>query len=492
MTHRILIAATLLCTAPLTVGVVSASPAYVRAASARQGGDSKAEYEKLRKEAEGAPEKLWKLYEWCDQRALDKEGRSVLRAILKLDDNDRRAHELLGEIEFDGKWFANQKKVDEYKAKKLEDEAKRTGKVVHEGELVDPADLAKLKSGLKKLDDGRWVTAEEHRRITEGWVRHDLDWVPPAEAPNIEKGLFKCGEQWLAEPEADTYHSELGKWWRIPSDHFVIFSTCDRKQTMRARDEAERAYREFNRVLGKTPESAVPVLILRNVDQFNELAGQPGTELLGFSSLHGATIAEVWEEPLRMGMTSAGFCYWDSTDKGLDPFGPMWVRHAAGQALVEALDPSPKTLSALIQGKAIGSVPVEWWEEKKLPRWLRYGACAYVERYMVDAFVKQGGDPHWMRKWSIDNILNKGGIDPIDSILAFEPTLEDVPKSQKWINQTGLVMSFILDGKCAAVTQAHQALKEAFKTGKDLKQGFQGLEEALRKNETEFRKYAGV
>jgi hypothetical protein len=454
--------------------------------------DAKEEFEKRRKEAEGNPEKLWQLYEWCDARAMEKEGRTVLRAIVKLDDNDRRAHTLLGEVEYDGKWFPNQKKADEYKAKKLEDEAKKTGKVIYEGELVDPADVPKLKAGMKKLEDGRWVSPEEYKRITEGWIRHDLEWVPPTEAANIEKGLFKCGDQWLPEAEADAFHSELGKWWRIPSDHFVIFSTCDRKLTLRARDEMERAYREFNRVLGKSPESAVPVLVLRNLDQFNEQANTQGTELLGFSSLHGATLAENWAEPLQMGMTSAGFCWWDSTDPKLEPFGAMWVRHAAGQAVVEALDPSPKTLAKLMEGKASNRAPDEFWEEKKLPRWFRYGACAYVERYVTDPFIKQGGDPYWMRKWSIENIVNKGGIDPIDSILTFQPTLDDVTKSQKWINQTGLLMSFVLDGKCAPVTQAHQALKDAFKTGKDLKPALKALEEALRKNETELRKYAGV
>jgi hypothetical protein len=467
----------------------------VRPAPLAPAQDRKAEYEAKRAEAEGSVEKLWKLYDWCEAYSLESQGRSVLRAILKLDQNDRKAHELLGELEYDGKWFPNQKKLDEYKKKKLDEEAKKTGKVVFQGELVDPGDLPYLEKGMKRLEDGRWVSAQEHQRITEGCIRQDLEWVPPSEAANLEKGLWKCGDKWLTEAEANAYHAELGRWWKVPSDHFVVYSTCDRAVVAKIVDECERAYREFNRVLGKSPADKVAVLVLRSADQYNAFgSGDMGaTELRPYSSLHGATIAEIWPDPLREGMTSAGVAYWEAGNPKVEPFGPYFVRHAAAQSLAEALDPSPKKLAVFASGRPAGDPEkegAEWWGEKRFPQWFRYGACAYVERYIVDSLVAADGDPDHMKKWSVNNILNKGGLDPVDQILACELSLADVPKSQKLVNEAGLLVSFTLDGKCPPVTQAHQALKDAFKNGKDLKPAFKALEEALTKSSDELQRYA--
>lgn len=462
------------------------------AAETRLQEDRKAEFEKRLAAAEGSKDKLWKLYEWCDASGMEKDGRNVLRKIVKLDDADRRAHELLGEVEYDGKWFPNEKKVEEYKKKKLDEEAKKSGKVVYKGQLVDPADVPLLQKGLTKTEDGRWVDAEEQKKLAEGWVKQDFNWIAPAELANLEKNLWKCDDKWLAEADANKFHATLDKWWKIPSDHYVLFTTCDRALAMTARDECERAFREVNRVLGKTPTAPVAVLVLRSGAQYGEFAGQRQTELRGFSSLHGASIAEIWPEPLAAGMTSAGFCYWDASNQKDNAFGPMFVRHAAAQSLIEALDPSPKTLGSIVSQKPEPALDKAWWDEKQLPQWLRYGACAYAERYMVDPSIKRGGDPNWMRKWSLDNIANKGGIDPLNTILTLPLTLDDASASGKLINQAGLLVAFMLDGKCTPVVHAHQAFKDAFKSGKDLKPGLKALEEALRKNEAELRKFAGI
>ncbi|MCC7011714.1 MAG: hypothetical protein IT454_04050 [Planctomycetes bacterium] len=468
---------------------IAAAPVPLTASITSQD-DKKAEFEKKLAEAEGNVQKLWKVYDWCDAHGLEKDGRTVLRKILKVDDSDKKAHELLGEIEFEGKWFPNQKKVDEYKQKKLEDEAKKSGKVVYNGEIVDPADVEKLKKGLRKLEDGRWVDAEEHKRLTEGWVRQDAEWVSPADAPNIDKGLWKCGDKWLPIAEADAFHASIESCWRIPNEHFFLYTTCKREVAISAQQECDRALAQFARVVGKAPTAVVPVLVLKNADEYNNFASSNGVELRGFSSIHGATMAEIWNIPLQAGMTSGGMCFLDPTnDKAI--FGPMYVRHAAAQSLMEALDPSPKTLAALVAQKP-GLTPEDWWKEKQFPTWFRYGVCVYVERYIVDQFVRAGGNPNWLKEWSIQNITNKGGLDALDAIFSAELSLNDVPKSQKLLNQLGLVMAFVVDGKCAPVVKEHGALKDAMRSDKDIKAPLKALEAAIRKNEDALRKFAGI
>jgi len=79
--------------------------------------DPKAEYEKRKKEAEGNVEKLWKLVDWCEAYGMKSEKRTTLRSILKLEPENRKAHEGLGHVEYEGKWYDSERKVEEYKKK---------------------------------------------------------------------------------------------------------------------------------------------------------------------------------------------------------------------------------------------------------------------------------------------------------------------------------------------------------------------------------------
>jgi len=106
--------------------------------------------------------------------------------------------------------------------------------------------------------------------------------------------------------------------------------------------------------------------------------------------------------------------------------------------------------------------------------------------------VGGGGDPRWARKWSIANVASKGGLDPLDRIFAFALSLDDVPGSQKLINEAGLVVAFAIDGGCEPVTQKHAALAQALASQKDVDKAARALEEALVANEAELRKFAGM
>ena len=461
-----------------TLAPTPVPPSATPLPAALQDQDRKAEYEALREEAEGDADKLWKVYDFCDAYGLSREGRSVLRAIIKVDDS-KKAHELLGEIFHDSKWFANERKVEDYKRKKLEEEAKSQGKVVYKGELVDPEDLPYLERGMVRTEDGTWMRAEDYERQQQGWLRQDLEWVSPDEAGNIDKGLYKCGEEWLALEEADTYHAEIGKWWRIPSDHFVVYSTCTREITDRAIWEAERIYKDLTRIFGRAPEGQVMMLVLRSPGQYNQ-----------FAQGSGAFFAEIWAEPYYSGFTGAGVAYWDTSDNASYAFGRTFVRHAAGQSFVEALDPSPKALASMASG---GGSSADFWHEKRFPKWFRYGGAVYVERYFVDSTNPddQGGPLAW-RSWSINNIANKGGLDPLERIYDFELSLDDLENSSKLMNQAGLLVAFVVDAECKPVVAKHLALKDAVRKGKGVDKAVKALEKEIIKQESELRKFAGL
>src|SRR5689334_10049461 len=142
--------------------------------------------------------------------------------------------------------------------------------------------------------------------------------------------------------------------------------------------------------LFRSPKHKPYFVVLNSLAQYNQAAGgQPPVfqESEGFSSLHGAYFADQTidgsQKPPQYAGT--GVSFWDRKDAKLKEWGPYWLRWAAGQSFVDAIDPSWSFIGDVILS-ASGGGPrpeaPEFWNEKKIPRWLRYGAASYVERYM--------------------------------------------------------------------------------------------------------------
>ena len=461
--------------------------------------DPKEEYKKRREAAGDDIDKLWDLWEWCDAYGLGKEGRSCLRRIVKLDPEHKSAREALGHIYYDGKWFTTQKKLDKYKKEEEERKAKEEGLVRYKGEWVKQDDLPYIKRGMMRDENGDWVDAETYKRTKEGWVRQDLVWVSPDEKGQIEKGLWKCDDKWLSLEKADEFHSKIGKWWIIPSDYFIVYSTCSRETVMKSIDEMDRAIRDLARIYGGAPSEPVPVVVLRSQDQYSEFAaGKEGirnpTESHGLSSIHYSYFADAFfvEKNGEPEWVRAGVCYWDTSAEHGDTWGKHAARHAAGQSFAEFMDPSTKVIDTVESAGPQGLDFDDFYSEKKIPSWFRAGAVTYAERYFVDNLVASGGNAYWAREWSIQNILNKGGLRSVDDIVSGELSADNPDDSAKLLNESGLLMAFILDGKCAPVKEAHGAVKAALKKGGDAKKEFKALVKAIEKHDSELRQFAGI
>jgi len=461
-----------------------------------------AEYERRRKEAGDDVEKLWALHEWCKTNKLEKESRSTLRRIVRLEPGHHAANEALGHVFHEGKWYTSQKQLDEH-LKSLEDkEAKAKGLVKYKGTWVPAADVPFLEKGLTKDETGRWVDGEEQRRIQEGWTKQDFEWVSPDDKAHVEKGEWKCGDQWLALDEANKFHSRLDTWWRIPFGKYTVYSTCDRQLvTDKLKPYLEASWECLEKVYGTHPREPVIVVILRNVGQYNTFAGgseeeqRQGTDSDGLSSIFRAYFADVGFDPSSDGTAfmGAGVTYYDPEAKDGELWGRHSVRHALGHSFAEGLDPSPKAIEKILKQRR----PDEkaFWGEKKHPRWLRWGAATYAERYFIDTLVAAGGDSRWAVKWSVSNIVGRGGLRPLKKIFEAEVTVDGGADAEKLINETGLLVSFIVDGNCAPVSEKYKELREAIVEGKDAKaisEAAKALEAEVLKNEAELRKHAGL
>ena len=507
-----------LSSAPLAAEPVSAPTST--SATAQQ---ADPEYEKRRKEAGDDVAKLWSLYEWCTASKKQKEGRTTLRKILAVDPNHKAANEALGMIEYDGKWFPSQKKVDEYKkaqgekaTKDLEKQAKEKGLVVYKGELVDPKDVPFLEKGLVRDEAGNWVDPVEQQKIKEGWTKQDLEWVSPADKEKQDKGLWKCGEEWLTLDEANKYHSEIGQWWRIPASRFpfVLYTTCDRAlATGPIMKHLDGAFDDMTKVYGFEPKTRATVLVLRNQDQYgkfaggDEDAGRGPSETHGLSSIHYAYLADIAFEP-GTGVAAWGVSFWDSSTPEGNNWGIHHVRHAMGIAFAHEVDPSKQAYADLNEIVAKGSMPdrddmdgfvKDAADERIVPAWFRYGGAVYAERYFMDTLVGPGGNSHWARDWSVQTLVAKGGLRPLPKLFELEPSNDpDDPASgidaAKWFNEIGLVIAFIVDGQNPPVVEKHKAMQQVLQTGdaKAIAAAAKALADEVAKHDAELRKFGGI
>ncbi|MCE9594518.1 MAG: hypothetical protein K8S98_10015 [Planctomycetes bacterium] len=394
--------------------------------------------------------------------------------------------------------FVQAKGDDKKKPKEKEPVGGKTDKVTDktkDAKKEGPEDFEAvlIARGLAKNADGDWLSADEQKKAKEGWTRQDLEWVAPTEVDNVAQGKWKCGDKWLSIDDANAYHSKVGQWWRLRGKHFDIYSTCKRDVALEALKEAESTASHLERIYGRTPPMRPIVLVLNSPEQYNAFAtgdGRSSPDLRGLSSISGAFFAELWTEPFDRGSYSgSGVCCFDTSSDDTWRYSRTYTRHAAGQSFGEALDPSVTTMSSLTTKKWKGEELAEaFWAEKKLPQWFRYGAASYVERYFIDPTAS---DPKGMLKWAVTNIANKGGLDPLKKVFGLE-FAGDPQGDLKLMNESGLLVAFVVDGGIKSISDKHGALRAALKTGKNIEKTVAALEEEIKKNEDKLREFAGL
>ena len=492
----------LLFTAAPSLGPVALASFTLDApAAAIQADAAKEEEYKKRYEAAGADvAKLMELSQWCEENTLREQKRAVLKRVLEIDANNEPAHTALRHHFYDGKWFETYAELSSYKR----DEAKRMldekGLVRFKDQWVPEADVNFMRMGWTKDETGKWVSQAavdraklDAERLAAGWVRQtDLVWVPKEETQNWQQGKWKCGDQWLSIDDANKFHAEIGRWWTLPGQRFLILSTCDYETGWLAANQADQAYDDLVRFFGVQPTSPPEIVVLSSIEQYNsyaagdQAAGRAQVEANGYSSCHYAFFADLRFEgtPESIEYKGCGVGYWNAKDPNLAPFGKHSVRHAAAHSYAEIVDPSFDTISKAAANPGNGIPEADFWAEKRMPRWMRYGIAAYVDRYYQDAYSE---DAWWPRKWAIANLVQNGPIDPFEKVFAFQ--LDPADGTGRIISEAGLVVSFILDGKCPPVIGAHRKLKAMLTRGESSKEAVAELEKALVDNRAAFDAY---
>lgn len=444
----------------------------------------------------------------------DRAAELAWTRVLSLAPDDEAAHAGLHHFRYGGRWFTTREELLRFQRAEDDTMLRERGLVRWRARWVLPHERDWLAAGCTQETDGRWIAPFTRKRLereralaAQGATRQDLVWVPPNERALADRGLWKCGDTWLDAREADAWHAKLEQPWRVVGEHFVLASTTPRAELDDLLRTADSTWDELVRIFGTAPGAAPctldllgpandhpTVLCLNSLAQYNAFAGgdptsgRPLPELEGFSSLHYAFFAEAWfdfevEPPLHRG---AGVAFSDSSDPVLAPYGPFSVRHAAAQSFVEAIDPSWRALAAV---PSEGLLARSFWSEKRVPRWLRYGAASHVERFAADP---SAADPHSIRAWALANLREHGGPRPAEEVFAFALSTAEPARSVQMIHTAGLFVAYLLDGGDARASDALRAFQEALRGRGPTREKALELERVLRDAEPRVREFAGL
>lgn len=445
--------------------------------------------------------KLWELHEWCAKMQLHRHDERVLRAILRLAPENAAAHQALGHVLADGQWFTSSTALESYRQSQDPAVAAGRGWIEYRSLWMHPDDKPNaVKGWTKDQETGQWLSPGDRKKLAEGWVRQDLEWIHPEDGARVDAGRWWVDGEWLDLARANRRHASIDEMWRIPGAEVLLHSTADREVSLRAQREMARALVDLRKVFGVEPALPLRVGLLRDEEQYDRFAfGDPDGRRAAnhkgrLQVVHSAYFAESWFPRVakKWSYSGMGICYWDTRIPNGDAYGVHAARLAAGFSYVDAIDPSP---NAVKRALAAGPGPdhhAAFEAEKKLPAWLRFGGAVYAERYFRDTTVAADGDPFWTRKWSVDNLRERGGLRPFDEILAFELDPDDREDALKLYLEAGLLVAFLVDGDCAPVRAEHAALKKALATGRVDAQRLTALSEALRAHVAELRTFAGL
>lgn len=387
---------------------------------------------------------VFELVAWCKENKLEKYSKKHLRAIIELDPNNKKAREMLGYVEHQGKWYTP-RELEKMKADADREEKLAAGLVEYKGEWMKKEDVENLQKGLVKYEE-KWVTPEVKDRLEQGLVLYDGQWVKEEDVEKMKQGLFKVGEGWITEEEANRVHSDWDNPWILTSETIKIKTNLDHEYGSSLLAEATRMYDKAKEKFKTEPnldESLITLYVPANLDGYKAIGDVIGAEK---SSNYPVFYREDAPEDGMISVTySMGKTQNDKNfTKGL-------IRHAVYEQYLSRLN-----------------------EKGEIPQWFINGQAAMIERFWVKEYIS----------WSLGSLRGQGGLIKLSDFFdAFSFT-------EREILEAGFICAFI-DSKEAGekVKTAFDEAIAALVAQKKIKKEFGSLEKALIKSEKKLQAY---
>jgi hypothetical protein len=461
-------------------------------------------------------EALLKLATEYDEARRPAEAKRVYERVIELDTDNAIARKALRHEFYDGRWFESYVVLSRYKREEAA-RMKEKGLLRFLDQWVSEDEVPFLRMGFARDENGEWVDpvrVEEARVAAEleaaghQFRADDSSWIAPEDFDKWGATKWKCGDEWLDMAAADTYHANPTTPWILTGEHFVVHSTCPWATVNLARWHADRTHEHLVRLFGVEPSHRPALLVLNSLPQYNAAAAGEWNDSEGFSSLHGAYFCDAAQIPAPVGSKESarylgrGVSYWSGGDDSVAAWGPFWVRWSAAQSFVDAIDFSWHSVGLLVgpdETIDLATFSQQFWAEKRLPRWLRYGAASYVERYLpnpeVDANVA-GANPWGLRDFAFQELRRGEALRPLAKVFEFGLSLADIEDSTRLYHEAGLVVSFLLDGAADddQLQAAHADLRIALAAGEAdaIATAVKDLETTLKTRSNQIKTFAGL
>jgi len=406
---------------------------------------SKAELRKTLAEKTAALDKkdangFYELSLWAERKGLRTESRRLLRKVIKIAPDHRKAREALGYALYEDHWV-KKRDLARLKRKAEEEENRKKGMVKVGDSWVKKEDLALAKRGYVKVD-GQWWRLEDKKKIKKGYALHPETgrWIRKKYLAKAEKGLFEVDGKWVPLADADAQHKGWTDPWVLQSRDLVLVTDYGLTKAKEILAEAETAMAYATKLLWD-PRLPLPKRVILRVyskaTDYREFSSQ--TDSTGFSAYGCFAVAEEESHPI-------GVVY------GEPNWGPYYLKHAA------AMGTSLVLLSS-------DQIPVT--------HWIHTGIGGYVERFSNVRDSKYFG-----RQFAA-----KGGIkDLADFWEGFRISSEDDQNELAWnIYQAGYLIRYLSLSKDKRLTLRLDALRKAIQNGKDKdkQKAVKSLERAL-------------
>jgi hypothetical protein len=426
--------------------LIAALFALVPAAAAQTRAQLKAELGKKLEAAATADDKM-KVAEWAKENGLVTDHKKILEAIVEAQPDYRPALEALGYEQFDGKWMPA-KEAAAKREKALAADFESKGLVEVDGAWVEKDKVADAKKGIF-WHDGEPVSKTEKLAFLSGKVRHPRtgELIAAADLEKANQGLFPIEQRWVGLEEANKFHAQLNRPWVLRTKYATLLTTMPLEWFDELKKQVDDSVTKLLPLVGRAPHPAHRPLVGVVANQQEYVA--VGTRMGAGDSSYGAFVAEQDLQAFQIGLNGKpAVALW------AESWGPYYVRHAAGLAVVHAF---AQELGAQVPAwfaRAIGGHVDRFWNPQTIG-------------FFGNRFVQGGG----LRK--LDTWFEKFAITP-------EMENEEIATN---IFQAGLLLDFASRGGDDAVTKAMSKVTEAFASGdgKELGQAIERLQKDLEK-----------
>lgn len=477
------------------VYIEPAGPDRVRSLGLPPGRDE--EFDLLFKAAGDKVERLWRLAQRWERDGEDARAAVALAKLLRLEPDHAQARKAAGWFGESNKWFRSKEGFERHLASQQPEDAARRGLVEYKDVWIHPTERKLASRGwTKDHSRGQWLTGQDQQRLASGSAIQDFAWIAADQAEFVDRGLWLVGGEWLELEQANQRHRRLGSPWRIPTGSLVLNTTLDRETALLAARQAERALTDARDVLGVQPPLPIEVTVLGREEQVDRFAlGEPDgsrepRHVGRVHTLGSAFLAERWFRRVdgELEHFAQGVGLWDPGIENGAAYGLHSVRFAAALSFVEALDPSPMAVRRALSKGVSEDFSAEYYAEKRLPAWLRWGAAVYAERFFLDPDAPAGADPDWPRVWSLQNLAGVGGLSPLDDLFTFD-LVAGRDASRRLLISAGAAVAFLVRGENGSAHPALTTFQDEMRAGNLQRDDIERLEQALRENEAALRTF---